>query len=56
MDADSYGEGLASHTFPKSCVVGREAVGEALGADVVLTGVALRSTRGRSRGHRRLCR
>ena len=30
MDASSYSEGLASHTFPESCVGSREAVGEAL--------------------------
>ena len=27
---ESYGEGLATHTGPESCVVGREAGGEAL--------------------------
>ena len=30
MDASSYSEGLASHTFPESCVVSREAASEAL--------------------------
>jgi hypothetical protein len=30
MDASSYGEGLASHPFPESCVASREVVGEAL--------------------------
>jgi len=30
MDASSYSEGLASHTFPESCVVSRKAADEAL--------------------------
>jgi len=36
-----YGEGLASHTDPESCVVSREAGHEALMASVSNSGTAL---------------